>query len=66
MSDTDALMTATEVAALLQVTVEWVWDQSRRGEMPSVKLGKYRRFRRSAILEWVEQKEKRTYVRRSV
>jgi excisionase family DNA binding protein len=49
----DVLMTAGEVAALLGVPVSWVYEQSRAGRVPTVALGRYRRFRRQAIEAWV-------------
>lgn len=52
--DPDALMTAEEVANLLGVNVAWVYAQSRRRRIPTVTLGRYRRYRRSAIEHWVE------------
>lgn len=52
--DADALMTAEDVARLLGVNVAWVYAQSRRRKIPTVTLGRYRRYRRSAIERWVE------------
>jgi len=52
-----ALMTAAEVAELLGVPVSWVYEQSRRGRIPTVTLGRYRRYRREAIEAWVEELE---------
>jgi excisionase family DNA binding protein len=52
-----ALLTAADVAALLGVPPSWVYEQARRGLIPTVMLGRYRRFRREAIEEWVEQLE---------
>lgn len=46
------LLTAAEVAALLQVPKSWVYEHSRPSShprIPCVKLGKYLRFRRSDI-----------------
>jgi excisionase family DNA binding protein len=48
-----SLMTASEVAELLGVPVSWVYEQSRRGRIPTVTLGRYRRYRRDAIEEWI-------------
>ena len=48
-----SLMTAAEVAELLGVPVSWVYEQSRRGQIPTVTLGRYRRYRRGAIEEWI-------------
>lgn len=56
-AELDALMTAEEVARLLGVNVAWVYAQSRRRRIPTVTLGRYRRYRRSAIERWVAQIE---------
>jgi excisionase family DNA binding protein len=47
------LLTAAQVAELLGVPVTWVYEQARRGRIPTVTLGRYRRFRREAIEAWV-------------
>lgn len=56
---TGSLLTASEVAELLGVPVSWVYEQSRRGRIPTVALGRYRRYRREAIEGWVEELEGR-------
>jgi excisionase family DNA binding protein len=48
------LLTAEEVAALLGIGVDWVWEQARKRQIPHIRLGRYRRFRRQAIQEWLE------------
>ncbi len=48
-----SLLTAKEVADLLGVPTSWVYQQSRAGRIPTVRLGRYRRYRREAIEEWV-------------
>jgi excisionase family DNA binding protein len=53
----DRLLTANEVAAMLSVPVRWVREHSRSGLLPVVALGRYRRYRRDAVLTWVEQQE---------
>jgi excisionase family DNA binding protein len=50
-------MTAPEVADLLGVPRSWVYEQSRLGRIPTVTLGRYRRYRREAIEAWVERIE---------
>jgi excisionase family DNA binding protein len=50
-------MTANEVADFLGVPASWVYEQSRRGCIPTVTLGRYRRYRRRAIEAWLEQLE---------
>lgn len=51
------LMTAEQLADLLGMDVEWVWKMSRRGEIPTITLGRSRRYRRDAILRWLEEIE---------
>lgn len=43
------LMTADQVAALLQMRRSTVEDYARRGMLPSLKLGRHRRFIRSDV-----------------
>lgn len=52
-----SLMRAGEVADLLGVPTSWVYEQSRQGRIPTVTLGRYRRYRREAIEAWVERLE---------
>lgn len=54
---TGSLLTASEVAELLGVPKSWVYEQSRSGRIPTVTLGRYRRYRREAVVAWVEQLE---------
>jgi excisionase family DNA binding protein len=52
------LLTAQDVATMLGVTTGWVYAQSRKGRIPTITLGRYRRYRRDAILDWLEQIER--------
>lgn len=45
----DELMTAPQMAAVLHMRVSTVEDYARRGLLPSVKLGRHRRFVRSDV-----------------
>lgn len=54
---TSSLLTAAEVAELLGVPKSWVYEQSRAARIPTVTLGRYRRYRREAIEAWVEELE---------
>jgi excisionase family DNA binding protein len=47
------LLDAAQVAALLGVTKEWVYEASRRGAIPVVRLGRYCRYRPDAIEAWI-------------
>ncbi len=49
----DRLLTAEEVAERLGVKTQWVWAQARAGRIPHVRLGRYRRFRESAVEAWL-------------
>ena len=49
------LLTAQDVAAMLGVTTGWVYAQSRKGRIPTIPLGRYRRYRRDAILKWLDE-----------
>ena len=51
-------MTAEEVADWLQVRIGWVYAESRAGRMPHVRLGRYCRYRRSAVVEWLARLER--------
>jgi len=54
---TSSLLTADEVAELLGVPTSWVYQQSRAGRIPTVTLGRYRRYRPEAIETWLEHIE---------
>jgi excisionase family DNA binding protein len=53
-----SLMTADEVAELLGVTRAWIYEQSRAGRMPHVKLGRYYRYRIESLDEWMDELER--------
>jgi excisionase family DNA binding protein len=52
-----SLLTAAQVAQMLGVPKSWVYEQSRKGRIPTVTLGRYRRYRAEAITNWVETLE---------
>lgn len=51
------MLTAEEVAKRLGMRIDWVWAQARAGRIPHVRLGRYRRFRESAIDAWPQELE---------
>ena len=53
----DRLIDAGEVAELLHVPLSWVRQETRAGRIPAVPLGRYWRYRREAVLAWVEERE---------
>ena len=56
--DDDRLLDAQEVAAMLGVPKTWVYAQSRQGRLPTVQLGRYKRYRRSAIIGYIASRER--------
>ena len=50
------LMDVSETAHMLHVPVSWVYERTRmrgRYRIPHIKLGKYLRFERTQVREWV-------------
>lgn len=62
----DPLLTAGEVAALLRVTKAWVYAETRARRIPHVPLGRYVRYRRSAVLHWISALEQESVGRRAL
>jgi excisionase family DNA binding protein len=52
-----SLWTAHEVAAMLGVSHEYIWQLSREGRIPTVSLGRSRRYRPESVLSWLEEIE---------
>jgi excisionase family DNA binding protein len=50
---TDRLLDAKEVAALLGVPTSWIREHTRSGAIPHVPLGRYVRYDRGDVVEWV-------------
>jgi excisionase family DNA binding protein len=61
--ESQSLLTAEAVAQRLGVPTSWVYEQSRLGRIPTVSLGRYRRYRPEAIDAWVEELEGREATR---
>jgi len=57
LTASDTLLTAEEVAALLQVTCAWVYAETRRQRIPHLRLGRYVRYRRRALEAWMGEIE---------
>jgi excisionase family DNA binding protein len=56
-ADPFELLTAEEVATWLRMTLAWVYTQTRANNIPHVPLGRYVRYRRSAVKAWVAKIE---------
>ncbi len=50
----DPLLTLEEAEALLKVPRSWIYERTRKGDIPCLKLGKYLRFHREELLKWIE------------
>ena len=62
----ERLLTAGEVADLLNVPESWVREATREQRLPYLALGRYRRYSRQAIESWLaEQAAGPTSTRRS-
>jgi excisionase family DNA binding protein len=51
----ESLMTARQVAELLGVHENWVYDQAANGELPSYKIGGTRRFDPDELRGWIAE-----------
>ncbi len=51
-------MTADELARRLRVSTAWVYTETRAGRIPHLRLGRYVRYRRSAIAAWERDRER--------
>jgi excisionase family DNA binding protein len=56
-TQTQELLTVSEIAAILKVPVSWVYERTRRRgteRLPHLKLGKYLRFSLPQVKAWLE------------
>jgi excisionase family DNA binding protein len=51
------LLTAKDVAALLNVPESWVREATRDGRLPHLQLGRYRRYQRPRIEAWLRERQ---------
>lgn len=56
----EQLLQAADVADMIGMTTDYVYELSRRGRIPTITFGRQRRYRREAIVEWLEELEGRT------
>jgi excisionase family DNA binding protein len=63
-TDFEPLLTASEAAHLLRCHEKTVQALARAGEIPTLRFGKYWRFRKSSLDAWVEQQIQSTQSRR--
>ena len=53
----ERLLTANDVAELLAVPESWVREATREGRLPHLTLGRYRRYSRQAIEQWLKDQQ---------
>ncbi len=53
----DRLLDAGELAEVLHVPKSWVLRQARDDAIPHLRLGRYVRFDRAAVLEWLGEQQ---------
>ena len=58
----ERLLEAEDVAALLGMTTDWVYQEVRAKRLPHIRLGRYVRFRRESIDAWLDACERATTV----
>ena len=49
----ESLLTAEQVAAMIGMRVDYVYEMSRRGRIPTITFGRTRRYRSEAIEQWL-------------
>ncbi len=54
----DRLLTAAELAEILNVSPRWVRLHTSNGDLPHFRLGRYPRYRLSRVLEYLEENER--------
>ena len=55
----ESMMTVRQVAELLGVHENWVYDQAASGGLPSYKIGGTRRFDRDELRGWIAEHRER-------
>jgi excisionase family DNA binding protein len=54
----DTIFDVQGLAQYLKVGKQWVYEKVHQGSIPYYKVGKYPRFRKSKIDDWLKKKEK--------
>jgi len=62
----DELMDVKALADYLKVKKQWVYDKTHMNIIPYYKVGKYPRYKKSKIDEWLLEKENRNNARRVI
>ena len=62
----DELMDVQALADYLKVKKQWVYEKTHMNIIPYYKVGKYPRYKKSKIDEWLVEKENRNNARRVI
>lgn len=54
----DPLLDPRQVGEMLGLSAYTVREKARKRELPAIRLGKFWRFRESALRAWIEQQER--------
>jgi excisionase family DNA binding protein len=54
----EPMLTIQQASELLNVPVGWLYERTRKQEIPHAKLGKYIRFNRAVLLAWVAAQQR--------
>ena len=54
----EPLLNAEQVAQMIGMRVDYVYELSRRGRIPTITFGRTRRYRREAIEQWLAEIER--------
>jgi len=54
------LLKAPQVARLLGISERKLWELANCGELPSIRIGRCRRYSRNSLEKWIEQQERRS------
>ena len=52
----EALVTVHTLAKLTEIPASFWYTRAERGDVPSFKVGRYRRFRVSSVVRWLEER----------
>lgn len=55
---TEKLLGIDELSQFLGVPKSWIYERTRKGEIPHIKLGRYLRFNTQEIREWLKKYQK--------
>ena len=55
--DDNSLLSVESLAAYLSVSKQWVYERISLNEIPHIKMGKFPRFRKSTIDEWLDSQK---------